>query len=603
MSDQTPDTTQDVTDGNEPSMEDILASIRKIIADDDTHDVKVDAVGTVASQEPNDTPSDILKPILGQETPEAAPSEILGLQPMPADDVSDLEIDAMLDGIGGENTSLLADNAVDSDLEITLPDMAAPEISMPDIAEDDSVLDLAIPMLKDEPVEALAQEISAVSELEDVPSLELEDVAAPVSAEMDDDLSLMLDNLIVEDSPADPLADIAQAPEVLEPEVLEPEVLEVEAPLEMDELAQALEEDFIGDDILEDVLDDAPEDLDFTPSQGDSDMELVKSLMADLTEKPFPIEELDVELDDVQDELPEGEMLETEIAGIEPSIAVPDEDVELQESLDALISEDDVDDDSTDMMDEILNMTLYDEANLQENTIAAETELASEPEGGDISDLDISELDISELEIPAPEQDDAPALSLQDIANAAQSDATTLEGGSGLAGLGAGLAIGTAAGALSLPNTESHDAPIDTVSALQTPDDVDSLLSRLDNIIETPEDDLDETLSDINLEDDLAETIERPNPATLNEETPQMPRAAKSETIIDEVTETAAAGAFASLNQAVEEKATVAERGDRIGDLVMESLRPMLKEWLDANLKGIVERAVTKEVKRISSGK
>ena len=82
-----------------------------------------------------------------------------------------------------------------------------------------------------------------------------------------------------------------------------------------------------------------------------------------------------------------------------------------------------------------------------------------------------------------------------------------------------------------------------------------------------------------------------------------MPRAAKSETIIDEVTEVATAGAFASLNQAVEEKAVVAERGDRIGDLVMESLRPMLKEWLDENLKGIVERAVTKEVKRISAGK
>ena len=82
-----------------------------------------------------------------------------------------------------------------------------------------------------------------------------------------------------------------------------------------------------------------------------------------------------------------------------------------------------------------------------------------------------------------------------------------------------------------------------------------------------------------------------------------MARAKKTDTIIDEVTETASAGAFASLNQVVEEKAVVAERGDRIGDLVQEALRPMLKEWLDANLKGIVERAVTKEVKRISSGK
>jgi len=36
---------------------------------------------------------------------------------------------------------------------------------------------------------------------------------------------------------------------------------------------------------------------------------------------------------------------------------------------------------------------------------------------------------------------------------------------------------------------------------------------------------------------------------------------------------------------------------------VQGAFRPMLKEWLDANLKGIVERAVAKEVKRISSGK
>ena len=75
------------------------------------------------------------------------------------------------------------------------------------------------------------------------------------------------------------------------------------------------------------------------------------------------------------------------------------------------------------------------------------------------------------------------------------------------------------------------------------------------------------------------------------------------DTILDEVTETAAASAFASLNQVVDEKNIVAERGDRIGDLVSEALKPMLKDWLDANLKTIVERAVTKEVKRISSGK
>ena len=38
MSEQTPDSTNGLADGAEPSMEDILASIRKIIADDEASD-------------------------------------------------------------------------------------------------------------------------------------------------------------------------------------------------------------------------------------------------------------------------------------------------------------------------------------------------------------------------------------------------------------------------------------------------------------------------------------------------------------------------------------------------------------------------------------
>ena len=79
-------------------------------------------------------------------------------------------------------------------------------------------------------------------------------------------------------------------------------------------------------------------------------------------------------------------------------------------------------------------------------------------------------------------------------------------------------------------------------------------------------------------------------------------KAVQTDAILDEVTEAATSGAFAELNQVVEDKAVFNERGPRIGDLVQDALRPMLKEWLDANLKGIVERAVTKEVKRISKG-
>ena len=43
--------------------------------------------------------------------------------------------------------------------------------------------------------------------------------------------------------------------------------------------------------------------------------------------------------------------------------------------------------------------------------------------------------------------------------------------------------------------------------------------------------------------------------------------------------------------------------GNTVEDLVMEALRPMLKDWLDANLQQIVENIVENEVKRISGNR
>jgi len=73
--------------------------------------------------------------------------------------------------------------------------------------------------------------------------------------------------------------------------------------------------------------------------------------------------------------------------------------------------------------------------------------------------------------------------------------------------------------------------------------------------------------------------------------------------ILDGATESAVAETFASLNRMIEEKTVINERGDRINDLVMEALRPMLKDWLDEHLKDIVEGVVQEEVRRIASGK
>ncbi len=82
-----------------------------------------------------------------------------------------------------------------------------------------------------------------------------------------------------------------------------------------------------------------------------------------------------------------------------------------------------------------------------------------------------------------------------------------------------------------------------------------------------------------------------------------MVRIVKTETLLGDDTEKDTTDAFASLSDVVQEKAELAENGPAIGELVQEALKPMLQEWLDKNLKGIVTRAVTKEIKRISSTK
>ena len=69
-----------------------------------------------------------------------------------------------------------------------------------------------------------------------------------------------------------------------------------------------------------------------------------------------------------------------------------------------------------------------------------------------------------------------------------------------------------------------------------------------------------------------------------------------------------ASSAFARLNQAVQDSVPPPAAtnpgpsvgGQTIEDLVKEMLRPMLKEWLDNNLPGIVEAMVAREIERIT---
>ncbi len=48
-----------------------------------------------------------------------------------------------------------------------------------------------------------------------------------------------------------------------------------------------------------------------------------------------------------------------------------------------------------------------------------------------------------------------------------------------------------------------------------------------------------------------------------------------------------------------ERRAAVARGGPTLEDLVREEMRPLLKQWLDAHLPGIVERLVRAEIERV----
>jgi cell pole-organizing protein PopZ len=67
--------------------------------------------------------------------------------------------------------------------------------------------------------------------------------------------------------------------------------------------------------------------------------------------------------------------------------------------------------------------------------------------------------------------------------------------------------------------------------------------------------------------------------------------------IVANETATAASKAFLSLSQTVQ----VSDgRGRTLEDMVVEMLRPMVKDWLDQNLATIVEEKVEEEVQRVA---
>ena len=112
-----------------------------------------------------------------------------------------------------------------------------------------------------------------------------------------------------------------------------------------------------------------------------------------------------------------------------------------------------------------------------------------------------------------------------------------------------------------------------------------------------------ETLGDLDVytpglaDEPAAEAPPAPEPAPAYQ--PEPDPAPAGEGLVGAVAASAAASAFGQLSAAIQMPAD----GRTLEDVVRELLRPMLKQWLDANLPAIVQSTVDKEVERIARGR
>ncbi len=604
MSDQIPSITgitdKAVSADAEPSMDDILASIRKIIANDET---KTDLNESVALEDDTLQLDDLL--VLGEEdfaeedlnipAKSAEQNDALNVEieeePAKFDDLDILELD-------NKEVDNLTENLVD-DIAVNKPLEGELEGDN-DLEELLNNVDTDTPDTDDVNIEVFDEPDIDLSSLE---SVEEETIS-----------SLNTVNAFGSGSALGATGAFASINALNNSSDEEESVFSDDIDLLLEDLAPA--EELVDRVVEENTLDDVEKpEADLSTVAGESDIDMLKSLMADLMGDVDPASEaLDVaaleKAVDVEtlEDVARGEI--SDATDADTTEAVPEAAIESGENSDI---------DS--VFDDILEHTIEGEELLDE-------ELDIDPEVANLSADDDDDIDIGPLEQRVS--------SLLAIAAAAERDASNMELSELSSNNELDVEIDTeldlsevSEATTQKANQETIEiANIDETNDLDETTHVVDLAKVEDNQVDEIEDllastqDTDENVQEQGIEnsdnpeeidileeksDDVVEEILTVTDVTeeqnLEQEISEMPRAVAKDTILDEVTEAATADAFASLNKVVEEKAVVAERGDRIGDLVQDALKPMLKEWLDANLKGIVERAVTKEVKRISSGK
>lgn len=110
------------------------------------------------------------------------------------------------------------------------------------------------------------------------------------------------------------------------------------------------------------------------------------------------------------------------------------------------------------------------------------------------------------------------------------------------------------------------------------------------------------------VEDDGSVTrLDEPPPSEPEPARPPTPRQDDGEGLVSQTAAAAAVSALAGLHSAARRDPEASRTSLGIGngfltleEMVRAELRPILKDWLDANLPGMVERLVQKEIKRIT---
>ncbi len=609
MSDSNSNVPGTVMGDGEPSMEDILASIRKVIADDNenTHSESAalrnnpDADGTAQDESADDIldlvtfvdkHTDAADTKIDSQAQDNSPKSAVEAQTTPT--AADVEPAPLQHGESQDNTNQAFDETLDlvmdSDASDYMTTRLTPQTPVAPAASEAIPKDLGVTeALEAEPIQA------------EPSKADLDSAAAKIDTETVD-------------------LDVTSSSVSLDPDSIEIEVTSAHVSVERDSLSST-EEDM---DLVKSLLSDLMMDSDST-SEADELADLELDLDADEPEAILAQDGVSQENENQDSEL-ENLVTQTDIPVARAGDLV-DEDAQNAQNSELTVDEEA--DDDVDKIDSVLDR-LLDENLAQEVSAQVEAEAsafgvagAAMAPTGEANLVEIAKHAAQNTNVEpvsAVNPDDEVVLEIQDLKSRLAL----------LTGLGTAAAIGqtgpkseteaetvaqSETGSAPTPTPDSVDAaqtldanvqpPFSEVTAPEPTSSEQSALEQTDveNDIDTRPDSTSNTNSgDVGAGLETSSEAEIQTQSELKEGVAMATQPNKP-TLVDEETERETGEVFASLSVAVKEQTKLEESGPPIGDLVQEALRPMLQDWLDKNLKGIVERAVKAEVKRIASQK